>query len=205
MRHIVVVDDEQSIREYLEVLLTRAGYAVELAANVDQFKKALALGVDLVVSDMKLGSESGLEVLRLARAASPAPEVILITAYGTPSSAVEAMRQGAYDYIAKPFDNEELLLLLQKALEKRALQEENRQIRNSLAQQAGTAVVGQSAAMRAVWALVDKVAPTRSTVLITGESGTGKEVIARAIHQRSPRAARPFLAVNCAAIAEGLL
>lgn len=204
---VVVVDDELSMREYLELLLRRAGYEVETAASVREFLRLAEAGpLDLVVSDMKLGAESGLEVLRQAKGLPSQPEVLLITAFGTPATAVEAMRRGAYDYIAKPFDNDELLLLLQKAAEKRALQHENRQLRATLVPRESTFLMGDSAAMKTVWAMVDKVATAaRSTVLISGESGTGKEVIARAIHLRSSRAGRPFVAVNCGALAEGVL
>jgi len=202
---ILVVDDEPSMRQYLEVLLVRSGYEVATAAGAAPAREALgAGGVDLVVSDMRLGKESGLEVLKAARGLSSPPEVILITAYGTPAAAVEAMRQGAYDYICKPFDNEELKLLVQKALEKRSLREENQQLWTSLSERS-LSMVGQSTAMEAVRALVRKVAVSRSTVLIVGESGTGKELVARAVHFASPRAAKPFLPVNCAALAEGVL
>jgi two-component system response regulator PilR (NtrC family) len=205
MARILVVDDELSIREYLEVLLGRAGHVVEVAASLDAAKAALgARSFDLVVSDFRLGHDSGLDVLKLARAFQPPLEVIIITAYGTPASAVEAMRQGAYDYISKPFDNDELVLLIERALEKGRLSEENRQLRATLVPRAEY-FVGSSQAMRQVWSLVEKVAPTRSTVLITGESGTGKEVVARAVHARSPRAASPFVPVNCGALAEGVL
>ncbi len=204
--NILVVDDELSMREFLDVLLTRAGYSVRMAGSVTEAVEELRAGeVDLVVSDMRLGSGSGMDVLRLARARPQPPEVILITAFGTPASAVEAMREGAYDYICKPFDNEELRLLVQKALEKRALVSENVRLRERLVPGAGGFGVGQSERMRAVWALVDKVAPSRSTVLITGESGTGKELIARAIHAASTRAALPFVPFNCAALNEGVL
>ncbi|HET9155949.1 MAG TPA: sigma 54-interacting transcriptional regulator, partial [Myxococcaceae bacterium] len=192
------------MRQYLEVLLTRSGYSAVTAPGVARARETLASGdVDLVVSDMRLGKESGLEVLKLARARPAPPEVILITAYGTPAAAVEAMRQGAYDYICKPFDNEELKLLVQKALEKRTLLEENRRLRESLG--AGSLLLGNSPGIREVRELVAKVAQSRSTVLVTGESGTGKELVARAIHQSGLRATHPFLPVNCAALAEGVL
>jgi two-component system response regulator PilR (NtrC family) len=203
--NVLVVDDELSMRQYLEVLLSRSGYQVTTASGVSEAKSALGSSlVDLVVSDMRLGSESGLEVLKLARGLGSPPEVILITAYGTPASAVEAMRQGAYDYICKPFDNEELQLLVQKALEKRNLRQENQQLWQSLSEQS-LSMVGTSPEMEAVRDMVRKVASSRSTVLIVGESGTGKELVARAVHLASPRAARPFLPVNCAALAEGVL
>jgi len=199
------VDDEPSMRQYLEVLLSRSGYGVLTAPGVGGARDLLGSGeVDLVVSDMRLGKESGLEVLKLARSRPSPPEVILITAYGTPAAAVEAMRQGAYDYICKPFDNEELKLLVQKALEKRTLREENQQLWASLSEHS-LSMVGRSAAMEDIRAMVRKVAASRSTVLIVGESGTGKELVARAIHLASPRAGKPFLPVNCAALAEGVL
>ena len=203
---VAVVDDEASMRDYLEVLLSRAGYAVLTCESVASFLALVGKqSVDLVVSDMKLGRDSGLRVLKAARALPSPPEVILITAYGTPASAVEAMRQGAYDYIAKPFDNDEFRLLVERALEKRAIVKENEALKGSLLPGSARILVGESPRMKVVWELVDKVAVGKSTVLITGESGTGKEVVARAIHLKSPRAGQPFLPVNCAALAEGVL
>jgi len=202
---ILIVDDELSMRQYLEVLLRRRGYDVVTAAGLSDARARLAEGkvVDLVVSDMRLGSDSGLQVLREVRERSSETEVILITAFGTPSAAVEAMREGAYDYICKPFDNEEMTLLVQNALEKRALREENRALRESFG--GNLLMVGTSEAMENVRALVRKVAGSKSTVLVTGESGTGKELVARGIHFAGPRAGKPFLPVNCAALAEGVL
>ena len=194
------------MREYLDLLLSQAGYDVTCASGVRQATELIkSQEFDLVISDMRLGNDTGLSVLDAARGRSSAPEVILITAYGTPASAVEAMRRGAYDYICKPFDNEELKLLVQKALEKRRLVRENSELRSKLDSRAGSAWVGTSPAMKQVWQLVQKVAPTRSTVLITGESGTGKEVAARAIHWQGTRSGQAFVPVNCAAIAEGVL
>ncbi|HZN91159.1 MAG TPA: sigma-54 dependent transcriptional regulator [Myxococcales bacterium] len=194
------------MREYLEVLFQRLGYQVTCAATAKAAEEALALGgVDLVISDMRLGSGSGIEVLRAARAQPSPPEVILITAYGTPASAVEAMRAGAYDYICKPFDNEELKLLVAKALEKRSLLRENRELKRTLSGTDRPPWMGLSPPMQQVAQLVEKVAASRSTVLIAGESGSGKELVARAVHWKSPRASAPFLAVNCGALAEGVL
>jgi two-component system, NtrC family, response regulator PilR len=201
---ILVVDDELSMRQYLEVLLRRRGYEVLTAAGLVDARSRLSEGqVDLVVTDMRLGKESGLQVLREVHERSSETEVILITAFGTPAAAVEAMREGAYDYICKPFDNEEMTLLVQNALEKRALREENRALRESFG--GNLLMVGSSEAMESVRGLVRKVASSKSTVLVTGESGTGKELVARAIHFAGPRASKPFLPVNCAALAEGVL
>ncbi len=201
---ILVVDDELSMRQYLEVLLRRRGYEVVTAAGLLEARACLAAAkVDLVVSDMRLGKASGLQVLREVRERSSDTEVILITAFGTPAAAVEAMREGAYDYICKPFDNEEITLLVQNALEKGALREENRALRESFG--GNLLMVGPSEAMESIRALVRKVASSKSTVLVTGESGTGKELVARAIHFAGPRAGKPFLPVNCAALAEGVL
>ncbi|MCA2977041.1 MAG: sigma-54-dependent Fis family transcriptional regulator [Myxococcaceae bacterium] len=204
MSELLIVDDEPSIREYLEVLFSKHGHQVRTAANLREAKEALEVRTpDLVVTDFRLGRESGLDVLRAARAMQSPPEVIVVTAFGTTASAVEAMRQGAYDYVTKPFDNDELVLLVERALEKRTLLAENRQLRSSAL--GASVFLGASPAMQQVWAVVQKVAPTRATVLITGESGSGKEVVARAIHLLSPRAGRPFVPVNCGALAEGVL
>jgi two-component system response regulator PilR (NtrC family) len=203
---VLVVDDELSMREYLELLVGSWHHDVVTSATVPAALKELETGsFDLVISDMKLGMDSGIRVLKAARAASFPPEVIIITAFGTPASAIEAIREGAYDYISKPFDNEELRLLVERALEKRAIREENAALKRSLG--GGEVVLGTSAAIQKVWALVDKVAASpRATVLVTGESGTGKELVARAVHLRSERAAgQPFMPINCGAIAEGVL
>jgi len=205
MSRVLVVDDQQSIREFLDVLLSRAGHQVLTADSMQAYMAhQSATPADLVLTDFRLGADSGMDVLSHARSLPDPPEVILFTAYGTPASAVEAMRRGAYDYITKPFDNDELVLLIERALEKRRLRVENRDLRATLEPKA-SALKGTSKAMAVVWALVDKVAAARSTVLITGESGVGKEVVARAIHARGQRPASPFVALNCGALAEGVL
>jgi two-component system response regulator PilR (NtrC family) len=202
---VLVVDDEVSMREYLELLLSKEGYQVQSAQSQEEAQSKLAADAwDLVISDMKLGKGSGMEVLKAARASSSNPEVILITAFSTPEAAVSAMRAGAYDYIRKPFDNDELLLLARNALEKRGLKTENQELKRSLGKAQGL-WVGESPKMREVFALVDKVAAARSTVLVVGESGTGKELVARAIHLRGANAAAAFVPINCAALNEGVL
>ncbi len=201
---ILVVDDELSMREYLEILVERWGHEVAVEASAEGAIAALQRDVpDLVISDMKLGQDSGLRVLKAARAIAQPPEVVIITAFGTPASAIEAIREGAYDYITKPFDNEELKLLVERALEKRQIRIENAALRRSIGSHV---VLGRSPAMTEVWKLVDKVAASpKATVMISGESGTGKEVVARAVHDRSSRAAEPFIPINCGALAEGVL
>lgn len=199
---LLVVDDEPSIREFIEVLFMKHGFHVATAESFATAQQQLTTETfDVVLTDFRLGRDSGLDVVRVVRALPAAPEVIVVTAYGTPASAVEAMRAGAYDYITKPFDNDELVLLVERAAEKRGLKLENKRLRSS----SSGVFLGDSPSMSQVWSVVQKVAPTRSTVLITGESGTGKEVIARAIHLESPRSAQPFVPVNCGALAEGVL
>jgi two-component system response regulator PilR (NtrC family) len=201
---ILVVDDELSMREYLEILISKWGHEVTLAESADAALAALkAAQPDLVISDMKLGHDSGLRVLKAARSLPEPPEVVIITAFGTPATAIEAIREGAYDYICKPFDNEEFKLLVERALEKRQIRQENAELRRSIG---GQVVLGTSPAMSEVWGVVEKVAASpRATVLISGESGTGKEIVARAVHLRSARAAQPFVPINCGALAEGVL
>jgi two-component system response regulator PilR (NtrC family) len=207
MAAILVVDDEASMREFLEILLRKQGHRVEAAADV---KGALARvaegGVDLVITDLRLGGDSGIEVLRRVKEASPATEVVMVTAFATTENAIQAMKLGAYDYVLKPFKVDELRLVVEKALERRALVQENRVLRRVGKPRASVPeIIGHSGATEEVRALVEKVAPTRTTVLVTGESGVGKEVVARAIHDRGDRRDQPFVAVNCGAIPEGLI
>jgi len=215
MARLLVVDDEQSMRVFLEVLLTKAGHTVELAADLASAQRAFAAAeFDLVITDLRLGKKSGLEVLKKVKSERPETEVIVMTAYASDESDLEAMRLGAYDYVAKPFKkNDELLLLIEKALEKRALAQrglllakDNELLREQLAARGRFGnMVGRSAAMQSVFSVIEKVAAVRTTVLITGESGVGKELVARALHARSPRSAAPFVPVNCGAMPEGLI
>ncbi len=203
---ILVVDDEQSMREFLAILLRKEGYAVDTRVDVGSALAAVgSCAYDLVITDLKLPDGSGMELLSEARDRDPDAQVIVITAFGTAESAVEAMKRGACDYLTKPFKVEEIKVTVQKALERAALARENRELRRRLeAVEAGGEILGRSPRMQEVFRLLDRVAPTGVTVLIHGESGTGKELVARRLHALSGRAG-PFVAVNCSAIPEGLM
>ncbi len=208
MASILVVDDEASMREFLEILLVKQGHRVAVESGVGGALKRLADGgVDLVITDLRLRAESGLDVLRGAKAASPGTEVVIVTAFATTENAIQAMKLGAYDYVLKPFKVDELCLVVAKALEHRALLQENRVLRHRVGKPrlAAPEIVGRSAAIEEVRSLIEKVAPSRTTILVTGESGTGKEVVARTIHDRGEWRDQPFVAINCGAIPEGLI
>ncbi len=204
---LLVADDDPGLRESLQRTLTRAGYHVVLAsdgrAGLEQLQGG---GIDLVLTDLKMPGLTGSELLRAAKAIAPDVDVILLTAFGTVEQAVSAMKDGAYDFITKPFRGEQLLKLVAKALERRALIQQNRSLQQQLddLRRKGQAI-GGSPAFRRTMTLVTQVAESAATVLIQGESGTGKELIASAIHERSQRRSGPFVAVNCAALAETLL
>ncbi len=206
-KRILVVDDEESVRWALRKALERAGYRVDLAADGPAgLQAAEDPGVDLILLDVRLPGRDGLEVLRVVRTRRPDLPVIMMTAFGTLQVAVEAMRLGAYDYIGKPFDMDEVLLVVEKALEAQALVLEVTRLRQSV--EGGVdlgGIVGGSPAMQQIFKAVGKVAGTDLTVLLRGESGTGKELIARAVHENSRRKGRPFVPVNCAAIPRELL
>ena len=207
---ILVVDDDRSNRQTLRRILTKAGYEVEDAANgKEALERLRARATSLILTDLKMPGMDGVELLRASRMVSPDTEVVLMTAYGTVETAVESMKEGAYDFLTKPLKRHEILKAVRKALEKRSLVAENRALRARL-EAAGTAgplgrIIGHSAALRSVLDVVRQVAPTNATVLITGESGTGKELVARAIHELSPRAARTMVSLACAALPETLL
>ena len=207
MEKILVVDDEQSLREVLSIMLKRAGYAVTSAIDGEDAVELLQKEIyDLVITDLRMPKVDGLEVLRAVKSASPETVVLIITAFASAESAVEAMKQGAYDYLTKPFLVDEVQLIIRNALEKRRLTTENMLLKREMASQSSFAqLVGQSEAMQKVFEVVRKVADSKSNVLICGESGTGKELVARAIHYNSVRSASPFVAVNCSAVPETLL
>jgi two-component system, NtrC family, response regulator HydG len=203
---ILVVDDDESNRVTLERLLGREGYEVTHASTGREAMERLrAHPADLVLTDLKMPGMTGIDLLKAVRTLDPDVEVVVMTAYGTVETAVEAMKEGAYDFVAKPLKRLELVTTVRKALEKRGLQVENRRLREQLAEVGEGEVVGQSDAMRALLAEVEQVAPADATVLLTGESGTGKGRIARTLHQLSRRRDRRFVTVNCAAIPESLL
>lgn len=207
MAKLLVVDDETSIREFLEILFLRAGHQVRLAKDAIE---AIALlkeaPVDLVLTDLRLPRGSGMDVLSFVTRQAPSTQVVIMTAFATTETAIEAMKAGAYDYIIKPFKVDELTVLLDRALERRRLQTENVALKATLsARAAHSRLLGTSERMQEVFELIQKVASTRTTILLTGESGTGKELVARAIHTRGPRVNEPFVAINCGAIPETLI
>ncbi len=205
--HILVVDDEISMREFLELMLSKEGYQITCAQNgrtaAAQIEKN---AYDLILCDIRLGDISGLDVLRKAKAANPTTIVIMISAYATAENAVEAMNEGAYDYLPKPFDNKELKQTIVKALDLRTLSDEKKSIDDELKKNLHFGLlVGNSPRMQHIYELIQQIAPTKTNVLITGESGTGKELIARSIHLKSDRFDKPFVVINCGSIPETLI
>ena len=213
MGKILVVDDEQSMREFLSICLRRAGHDVTIATSGSEAVQVLgSRPFDLVITDLRMpGDTDGLGVLAAAkRAAASAPEltpeVILVTAYATRETAVAAMKQGAYDYLTKPFPVDELTAVVVRALEKRALVEANLALRDQVTGRFRLAsLLGKSKPMQKLFEVITKIHSTRTSVLITGESGTGKELVARALHSEGARAKLPFVAVNCGAIPDELM
>jgi DNA-binding NtrC family response regulator len=206
--NILVVDDDATTRDLLHEVLSGEHYRVVTSASGEE---ALEIGrresFDVIISDMRLGPQlNGLDVLRAYKAVQPESQVILITAFGSMETAIEAVKAGAFDYLSKPFKLEEVLLVVERALENRNLVAENRNLKRQLGTQAQMrSLVGRSPAMLEVYKKIAMVADSRSMVLITGESGTGKELVARAIHYNSARAKERFMPVNCGALAESLL
>jgi DNA-binding NtrC family response regulator len=207
MPRILVVDDEVNMRRVLASILEDDGQSVSEASGLSEAKALIESGVfECVLTDQRMKDGQGMDVLEACREADPSLPVVFITAYATVELAVEAMRQGAFDFLPKPFQPEQVRAVVRRACERTALVRENELLRGQvLRMRVQDDLVGASPALERVRQTVAKVAPTSTTVLISGETGTGKELVARAIHRRSRRAAKPFLAVNCAAFAENLL
>jgi DNA-binding NtrC family response regulator len=206
-RWVLVVDDDKNHREMLGEALGRAGFRVDLAAGGEEaLEKGGCREYDAVFSDIKMSPLSGMDVLEAFRKTAPETPVVLLTAFGSVDTAIQAMKRGAFDYLSKPVNLDELMLMATRAVEHRRLVRENRHLRLAYSERVRAAsLIGQSRKMVEVFKLIGKVAPSRAAVLIQGESGTGKELVARAIHDNSPRAANPFVAVNCSAIPDALI
>ena len=204
---LLIVDDEPRMTQVLGILADRWGYEVRTASNGEEALKALQeFPAELVVTDLKMPGLDGEGLLHQVRARYPETAVIMMTAHATVKSAVEAMKAGAFDYVMKPFENEELRLTMERAVDYARLKKDNAYMRRELGERYKVDnIIGDSPQIAAVLQLIERVAPTRATVMVTGESGTGKELVAKAIHFRSTRSTGPFVRVNCAALAETLL
>ncbi|MFP3929123.1 MAG: sigma-54-dependent transcriptional regulator [Desulfobacteraceae bacterium] len=203
-QRILVVDDEQSMREFLEILLTSEGYEVALASNgTEAFSRLDQDAFDLIISDIRMKDIDGIEVLKKAKGIAPDAVVVMISAFATAETAVQAMKEGAYDYIPKPFKVREFKKIVKEALQ--AKKTGDHTLKHSQKGLHFGCLIGESPQMRKVYDLIDRVAQTKSNILISGESGTGKELVARAIHRRSDRKDKPFIVINCAGIPESLI
>lgn len=207
LAQILIVDDEVNIRTALAKILEKIGYSVRAAeSGAEALELLKRCGCDLAIVDLRMARMDGLSLLKAIKEASPDTEVIIMTAYGSIETAVEAMKLGAYDYITKPIDQDRLPILVAKALEKQRLALENKRLRSRLsAKNEYGNLIGKSPAMAAVYKIVDQVASTNATILLQGESGVGKELVAKAIHSRSERRDKPFVTINCGALPESLL
>ena len=205
--NVLIVEDDTKLRNALKEIMTREGYTVDVTESGDIAVSMIKDTVyDLVITDLKLPGIDGMDVLRSVQKLARDTSVIIITAYATVDTAVEAMKEGAEDYIAKPFNLDEIRLIVRKVLDKKALVDDNRFLRSQLKKKYSFGnIVGSSEAMIEVYKMIEKVKDSKATVLILGETGTGKELVARAIHFNSIRSEKPFLPVNCAALAETLL
>lgn len=206
-KHILVVDDEENLRHLLTVLLKKQGYKVESATDgAEALEKLAGAHYHFVLSDILMPRMDGRAMLKEMVARGIESTVIMMSAYGSMDTAIECMKLGAYDYISKPFKNDEIILVLKKAEERERLKEENRQLKQEVRKECSFAsIISRNKGMQSIFGLVRKVADYKTTVLISGESGTGKELIARALHYEGVRKRKPFIAVNCAAIPENLL
>ncbi|MDR2444056.1 MAG: sigma-54 dependent transcriptional regulator [Deltaproteobacteria bacterium] len=204
---VLIVDDEEHIRKIMSIMLSKRGYDCKVAGSGDEaLKIALNDSIDVVFTDLNMPGLDGLGLLARLKSEVPDVVVIVVTAFASIDTAIRAMKEGAYDYISKPFNEEEIVLVLEKALERGRLLVENKRLKKEIGDRRdATVFLGQSPAMKKVFDIISKVADTKATVLITGESGTGKELAARSIHQNGPRAEKPFVAVNCGAVPSNLM
>ncbi|MCH7598335.1 MAG: sigma-54-dependent Fis family transcriptional regulator [Myxococcales bacterium] len=204
---ILIADDERSMQEFLEIFFRREGYDVTTASDVASATLCLESDdYDVLISDMQMPDGSGLDLLKVVRACGQDTVTIMITAFATTDSAITAMKEGAYDYITKPFKLDEVRLIVEKALEKKLLSTENQRLRSELRERnSKRTIIGTSPVMQKIFDFIEQVANTRINVLVSGASGTGKELVARAIHDQSDRCDGPFVAINCGAIPENLL
>src|SRR5580704_6417856 len=205
MSVILVIEDEDKYRRVISLHLSSSGYEVKAAGTAEDGLKQAA-DVDLVLTDLKLPGMDGLACLQQLRSQNMLTPVFVMSAFGTVENAVEAMKKGAVDFLPKPFSLDHLTVVVEKALEVRALRNENRELREALGQKYRFEnIIGHSPAMQEIFSTVERVAPSRATMLLCGESGVGKDMIARAIHQHSPRKDRPFVKINCTAIPENMM
>ena len=207
MAQILVVDDERSMREFLEIFLAKKGHSVHTAENgSDALERISELEYDLVVTDLKMPGISGLEVLEETKKQWPDTQVIVMTAFSTTETAIEAMKKGAYDYVTKPFEINEAGVIIDKALNVRALVLDNQRLRREVRRQFSfESIVGNSQSMKEVYGTIRQIADTKTNILICGESGTGKELVAKALHYNSGRANKPLVVINCGAIPDQLM
>jgi DNA-binding NtrC family response regulator len=204
-KRILVVEDEEKLRRVIELQLMTAGFDVDKAANAEEGLKIVDRA-DMVLTDLKLPKMDGLEFLNIIRRQNAQVPVVMMTAYGSVETAVEAMKAGATDFLLKPFSLDHLMQVVYKALEMRALREENRELKAELGRRYEfDNIIGRSGSMQEIFNTIERVAPSRATVLVTGESGVGKDLIARAIHFHSPRKDKPLVKINCTAIPENLM
>jgi two-component system response regulator PilR (NtrC family) len=204
--NLLIVDDEASLRDFLSIVFEEEGWRVETAGSVGEARAVLAKNEpDLILCDLMLPDGSGIDLLREVKAATPSIALVMITAHTSTKSAVEALKAGAFDYIAKPFDIDELKIIVSNAVERKELEDENLHLRTALEERfTFSNIIGRSARMQEIFSIVQRIAKTSSTVLISGDSGTGKELIARAIHYNSGRRGK-FVSINCGALPETLL
>ena len=206
MSRILIIDDEEKITRILKEAIASEGYSVETCSGAEEALPHIEKGgIDIILCDLRLGGMDGLELLRRSREISPGTDFVMMTAYASASTAVEAMRLGAYEYLIKPFQIDEVTLLLRRISERRELMIENLALKEKISSTGNGRIIGDSPGIRSVLDMIGKVAPTATPVLIQGESGTGKELVAAEIHTLSKRASKPFIIINCAAVPENLL